>query len=259
VQAQKEVIERQKKDEQEQAVLALAKQREVNDLKSTFVAMTSHEFRNPLAAILSSQELLRDFGERLSASDSHELFVIIDSSVQRMTAMLDKILIIGRADAHLLEFRPTLLNLPDLCQRLMDETLRSSQATSAAPPTVELRLELLGDDMAHIDENLLRHSLGNLLSNAVKYSPAGGRAVLHVRRLPQSLAFEVVDQGIGIPAEDLPHLFNAFRRASNVGNIQGTGLGLAIVKQSVELHGGTIEVGSEFGKGSRFTIYLPQP
>lgn len=259
VQAQKEIIERQQKEEQEQAALALAQQREVNALKSTFVAMTSHEFRNPLAAILSSQELLRDFGDRLAASERNELFVIMDASVQRMTAMLDKILIIGRADADLLEFRPAILNIPDMCRKLVDETVQSSQAVNSGAVTITLQMQLADDETAYVDENLLRHCLGNLLSNAIKYSPEGGEAVLRVHRLSSAVVFEVSDQGIGIPDADLPHLFDAFHRASNVGVIPGTGLGLAIVMRAIERHGGTVDVASEVGRGTRFSIALPQP
>lgn len=258
VQAQKEIIERQQKEEQEQSALALAQQREVNALKSTFVAMTSHEFRNPLAAILSSQELLRDFGDRLAASEGNELFVIMDASVQRMTAMLDKILIIGRADADLLEFRPSTLNIPDMCRKLADEAVQSTQVASADAVTVTLEMQLASDDTAYADENLLRHCLGNLLSNAIKYSPEGGETVLSVYRQDRALVFNVSDQGIGIPDADLPHLFDAFRRASNVGAIPGTGLGLAIVMRAIERHGGTVGVASEVGRGTRFTITLPQ-
>ncbi len=267
VQAQKEVIERQQKEEQGQAALALAQQREVNALKSTFVAMTSHEFRNPLAAIHSSQELLRDFGERLPASECNELFEIMDASVRRMTAMLDKILIIGRADANLLEFSPAVLNIAALCRQLVEETLQSAQAMKAGTATIRLQLDLANDELAYADENLLRHCLGNLLSNAIKYSPNGGEAVLSVGRRSHTLVFEITDQGIGIPDEDLPRLFDAFHRARNVGAIPGTGLGLAIVKQSVERHGGTIDVASamvgasesDCTHGTRFSIAFPQP
>ena len=231
-------------------------------MKSTFVAMTSHEFRNPLAAILSSQELLRDYSDRLPAPSRRELFTVIDSSVHRMTAMLDKLLIVGRADADLLEFRPIAINIADICRKVINETLQSSQALNICSVNVRLHLELEGNETVYADENLLRHCLENLLSNALKYSPEGSEVVLSVRRSPISIVLEVMDQGIGIPEKDIPRLFEAFHRASNVGTIPGTGLGLAIVKQSVERHGGTIVVSSELApssaRGTRFTVELPQ-
>lgn len=145
VKGQREVIERQQKQEQQQAALARAQQRQVNALKSTFVAMTSHEFRNPLAAFHSSQELLRDFGERLPASERSELVVIMDAPVRRMTAMLDKIQIIGRADANLLEFRPAMLNIAAMCRQVVDETQQSGQTVEAGAVTICLQLDLAND------------------------------------------------------------------------------------------------------------------
>ena len=107
------------------------------------------------------------------------------------------------------------------------------------------------------DEKLLRHILGNLLSNAVKYSPGNAEAFFKVRRDGYGVRFEVRDQGIGIPIEDLPRLFGDFHRASNVGNIPGAGLGLAIVKRAVESHGGNISVSSQPGDGTCFTVTIP--
>jgi signal transduction histidine kinase len=110
------------------------------------------------------------------------------------------------------------------------------------------------------DENLLRHIFSNLLSNAFKYSPQGQEVLFHVREEGGGVVFDVIDQGIGIPASEIAHLFESFHRASNVGNIPGTGLGLSIVKKSVELHGGTIEVTSQAGDapdhGTHFVVRL---
>ena len=110
--------------------------------------------------------------------------------------------------------------------------------------------------MGQYDEKLLRHIFGNLLSNAIKYSPSGGEVRLKVVRRGTETEIEVSDHGIGIPADEIGHLFESFHRASNVGAISGTGLGLAIVKQSVALHGGSIELKSVVGKGTTFTITL---
>ena len=114
-----------------------------------------------------------------------------------------------------------------------------------------------GLDEGVYDEKLLRHIFSNLLSNALKYSPGGGPVSLKVRRQGVWTVFEVADRGIGIPPDEVPHLFGSFHRASNVGSIQGTGLGLAIVKNAVEMHGGSIEVKSRLGEGATFTVTLP--
>ena len=103
----------------------------------------------------------------------------------------------------------------------------------------------------------MRHIPGNLIANAIKYSPSGGEVVLRVRREGNMAVFDVIDQGIGIPDGDRGRLFEAFHRGSNVGETQGTGLGLVIVKRCVELHGGTIDLVTEAGRGTTFTVRLP--
>jgi PAS domain S-box-containing protein len=247
-----DISERHKAQQDIQA--ALDKQRELNVLKSSFVAMTSHEFRTPLAAILSSEQLLREYGERLGPSERDELYASIESAVSRMAEMLDKILTIGRGDADLMEFRPKALNLAALCRELADDAV----AAPAGAPAGNLNLAFeLPDPHMLADDKLLRHILGNLIFNAIKYSPGGGLVQVTVREQGASLVFEVADQGIGIPEAELPRLFDTFHRATNVGNIPGTGLGLAIVKRAVQCHGGSITVQSQPGQGTRFTVQIP--
>jgi PAS domain S-box-containing protein len=233
---------------------ALEKEKELGALKSRFVAMTSHEFRTPLAGILSSTELLRHYGDRLPADDKRELFEQIESAVARMTSMLDNILLIGRNDAAGQSFAPDAVDFGALCRELAEEVVRAYPAAERP----RLRLDIDGlPALLPLDPLLLRQILGNLLSNACKYSPQDAPVDCVVRCVGGQLLLEVVDQGIGIPAEDQQRLFETFHRASNVGAIPGTGLGLAIVKQSVELHGGRIEVDSAPGRGSRFRVSLP--
>ena len=231
---------------------ALERQRELNVLRSRFVAMTSHEFRTPLASILSSAELLRYYTERMSADERGELLKSIESGVQRMTLMLDRILLIGKAEAEMLEFSPKPMDLRLLLEELVKEA--SLQHPAATSPIV---LDWQLDAAERLfDEKLCRHIFSNLLSNALKYSPDGGAVVLRVNTVDGRTVFEIQDQGIGIPADELHHLFDSFHRASNVGAIAGTGLGLSIVKKSVELHGGSITVASTIHKGTCFTVVL---
>ncbi|MCZ7565249.1 MAG: PAS domain-containing sensor histidine kinase [Burkholderiales bacterium] len=236
--------------------VALEKQRELSDLKSRFVSMTSHEFRTPLATILSSAELLRDYGERLAPSERADLLGAIGSSVRRMAGMLDQVLVIGRAEAGRLEFRPAPLDVEALCRRVIREAEHADGRAADVPSRVALRIAGACGE-ARFDERLLQHILGNLVSNALKYSPGGAPVALEVTCNGERAVFTVSDAGIGIPEEDLPHLFETFHRARNVGNIAGTGLGLAIVKKAVDLHGGTIAVASSPGRGTRFTVTLP--
>jgi PAS domain S-box-containing protein len=236
---------------------ALARQRELNELRTRFVSMTSHEFRTPLATILSSEELLRHYGDKLPAVERDNLYEAIEGAVCRMTAMLENILLIGRADAERLDYRPLPVDLAAFCRQLADEA-RSAAPQDCPPPDLVLDFAL-PDDPLPVDEKLLRHVLGNLLSNAIKYSPRGGQVRFAARRAEDDLEFAVEDQGIGIPDEDLPSLFETFHRAGNVGNIHGTGLGLAIVKRAVERMEGRIDVRSTVGVGTRFLVRIPIP
>jgi PAS domain S-box-containing protein len=232
---------------------ALEQQRALNELRSRFVAMTSHEFRTPLAAILSAEELLRHYGDRLPPAERRETLDGIASGVQRMSRMLDRVLLLGRADAQMLEFRPAPVDLHALCGKFVQEArLQHPEGTSQVVCEVSPALP-----PGHYDEKLLRHIFVNLLSNAIKYSPGGGTVRLEARPEGGETVFRVHDQGIGIPAEEIGHLFESFHRASNVGEIQGTGLGLAIVKNAVETHGGSIAVESRLGAGTAFTVRVP--
>jgi CheY-like chemotaxis protein/nitrogen-specific signal transduction histidine kinase len=204
----------------------LQRQTELNDMKSRFISMASHEFRTPLAFILSSAELLKHYGDRMPEPEKTEVINTIEIGVQRMTQMLDRVLLLGKVEAQMLEFQPAELNLQTLCQDLVEDA-RIQHSEGGC----ELALEFEASPAVGLfDEKLLRHIFGNLLSNAIKYSPQGGKVLFRVFSSEGRVAFEVSDQGIGVPAEELPHLFEWFHRASNVGEIQGTGLGWPLSK-----------------------------
>lgn len=246
-----DITERKKSEEDTRE--ALEQQKALNELRTRFVAMTSHEFRTPLSGILSAEELLRHYGSRLPESEKLEILDSIAAGVKRMTGMLDRVLLLGKADAQMLEFEPHPLDLHRLCHQLVEEA-RTQQPDSLC----ELQLDYsAGAGEGLYDEKLLRHIFSNLLSNAVKYSPLGGLVRFTVSIDQDMTVMEVADEGIGIPEDELPHLFESFHRASNVGTIQGTGLGLAIVRNAVDIHGGTIDVHSSAGSGTTFIVRLP--
>jgi PAS domain S-box-containing protein len=236
---------------------ALEKQRELNELKSRFVSMTSHEFRTPLATILSSAELMKYYGDRLPDSERGDLLHNIEKAVGRMTGMLNDVLLLGRADAGRLDFKPAALDVVAYCRTLVDEAVRAETAEGRRGDRVRLAMPE-APLWAALDEKLMRHVLGNLLANAHKYAPEATPIEFRLEAGEHELRFSVRDQGIGIPPEDLPHLFESFHRARNVGNIQGTGLGLAIVKKAIDRHGGRVEVQSALGVGTTFTISIPR-
>ena len=231
---------------------ALAKERELNELKSRFITMTSHEFRTPLATILSSTELLEYYSHKLPESEKRELFGQIGTAIKRMTQLLNDVLDINKSEAGKIEFNPASLDLSKFCHSLVSEMQLS------AGNKHEIVFTNSGDcPSAVMDEKLLGHIFSNLLSNAIKYSPSGGVVEFELACQESEAIFQIKDCGIGIPLEDRQKLFESFHRASNVGNIQGTGLGLSIVKSMVDLHGGQIQVLSEVGIGTTFTVTLP--
>jgi PAS domain S-box-containing protein len=231
---------------------ALGQERELNELRSRFTSIVSHEFRTPLGVIMSAVELLRNYFDRLDAERREELFEDIHQATRRMADLMEQVLVLGRADAGKLGFSPAPLDLPTLCQKLKDEAFA---ATAGKCP---VDLSCTGCDCpALADEPLLRHIFSNLLSNAAKYSAPGSPVSFAATREDAEAVFVIRDQGLGIPAKDQPRLFEAFHRAANVTEIPGSGLGLLIAKRCVELHGGRISFASIEGEGTTFTVRLP--
>ena len=232
---------------------ALAKEKELNQLKSQFVSTVSHEFRNPLAIIRTAAELLEK-KPNLTETQKNAYLQRIKTSVRSMNQLMEDVLFIGQAEADRLVFQPAPLHLEQFCQDLAEEfsmfegsshsIVFSSQGAS---------------QNACMDERLLRYVLTNLLSNAIKYSQPSTTVQLILRIDPaqQTATFLVQDQGIGIPESDQTRLFDSFFRAANATLIQGTGLGLAIVKRCVDAHSGQISLTSKVGIGTTISVILP--
>jgi signal transduction histidine kinase len=231
---------------------AVQREKELSEMKSKFVSTASHEFRTPLATMLSSAELLEHYSDSLGADEKRNLLQTIQNSAKRMSEMIDDVLTLGRAESGVLKLNLGPTDLRELCERVVAE-FRIAQGRQHVI-TLDDRFDRLE---AMMDERLLRHILNNLLSNAVKYSPPGSEVTFVLERRDENVAIEIQDRGIGIPPEDQPRMFESFHRASNVENRPGTGLGLAIVKKAVELHGGQINLKSAPGAGTRFTVVLP--
>ncbi len=228
-----------------------ARERELGELKSRFIALASHEFRTPLSVILSSTDLVEAFDGR-PAEERTPHFRRITRAVKEMVEMLDSILLVSKAEAGKLEVRRGSVDVPTFCA---DLAASLELGTRGRP---RIAFTVTGDwSGARMDESHLRHALGNLLSNALKYSPDGGPVRFRAKAEGDEGIFEVEDEGIGIARADIARLFESFHRGSNVAGIPGTGLGLSIVKHSVEACGGSIAVESERGKGSRFVVRLP--
>ncbi len=231
----------------------LKKAQELNQLKSEFVAMLSHDFRNPLTTILASAGLLHDGNENLSEERKRAICQRIRAASYNMAHLLDEVLLIGRADSGKLECQPIPIELESFCRQLLDELqLGAVQKHVSLGLIREYHLGKVS-----LDERLLRHILLNLLTNAMKYSPEGGAVRLELKMGEDAAIFRICDRGIGIPQDEITKVFNPFYRAKNVDRITGNGLGLAMVKRCVEAHCGEIEVESEEGVGTTFTVVLP--
>lgn len=224
---------------------------ELSELKSRFVSMVCHEFRNPLNNILLSASSLDRYDAHLSPDQRREYIQGVKTSVERMTHMINDILVIGKIEAHKLMIQPTPIELVQFCHSLVAEMQNTSDKQ---PLFVTSRHRYL---MAELDEKLLRSILTNILSNSIRYSRDQSPINLRLSKRNSQVIFQISDRGIGIPREDLPHLFEPFHRGKNVSNIPGTGLGLNIVKRFVDLHDGKIKVDSKLNIGTTFTVTLP--
>lgn len=251
VSIQRDITER--KDVEAEVLKALDQARELGELKSRFVAMTSHEFRTPLTTIQTSAELLEYFD--CGPEERQELFEQIRNAIQYMVRLLDDVLLIGKVEADRVAFMPLQMDLQQFCYTViaeLDTTLKQQGLASRIQLTFEATHTLVS-----LDEKLVRQILINLLSNALKYSGPQQIVQLQVEVNPQQVQFRIQDEGIGIPEADQRRLFECFHRANNVGAISGTGLGLAIVKHCVGLHQGTIAVNSVINQGTTFIVTLP--
>lgn len=230
---------------------ALNREMEINRLKMQFLSVASHEFRTPLAVILSSADILERYWERQTEEERHKRFAQIRLAVQTMRQITDDLLVHIQTETGALEIRPEPTDINALCERLVTEVSLSHEKD--VPITFQAAPSLL---IIQVDPNLITLIVRNLLSNAVKYSPAGRAVTLSVAQDAGHTTLTVRDEGIGIPLEEQPHLFTPFFRASNVGRIPGSGLGLSIIKKAVELQGGTISFESIPGQGTTFRVRL---
>lgn len=242
----------QRRQAEQETKLALARERELGELKTRLLSMASHEFRTPLAAILSSAELIGHYGDKIGPEEQRSIMADLVAAARRMQLMLEDMLTLGQAEAGRFTFQPRPADVEALCRQAMAE-VRSVHAGHA------LVLDVRQGGVRPVDARLVQYILTNLLTNACKYSPEGSEVTLGLDCAADGLRFSVSDQGIGIPPDDLPHLFESFRRGGNAGNRPGSGLGLAIVRRCAELHGGQVSVVSTLGSGSTFHVLLPQP
>jgi signal transduction histidine kinase len=230
---------------------ALNKEKELNEIKSRFVSMASHEFRTPLSTILSSASLLQKYQLTEEQIQREKHIKRVKDSVKHLNEMLEDFLNLGKIEEGRVFTEVVEFNVKDFLQDVFDEmkiNLKMGQ---------QLKLSLEGENYFATDKRLLKNVLINLLSNAIKFSDIHKTIEITVDNTTAFMVLQVKDQGIGIPQEDLPHLFSTFYRGKNAVNIQGTGLGLHIVKRYVTMLEGTITVTTALNEGTTFNVGLP--
>ncbi|MGB2925693.1 MAG: PAS domain S-box protein, partial [Limnothrix sp.] len=237
---------------------ALAQERELNLLKTSFIDTASHEFRTPLTVILGATDILENHYEQIPVERRERHLQNIQTNARRIQDLIDDMLSMSRLDAGTKQCDRRPINIQTLCNEILEEMQlgvgKAHQLKLLIPQKIPQSLSL--------DPDLVRQILNNLLANACKYSPTNSLVTLKATYHNQNsnvISFAVQDQGIGIPPEDQHHLFESFYRAGNVHTIPGTGLGLNIVQKYVQIHGGTIGFVSELNSGSTFTVRLPIP
>lgn len=231
---------------------ALQKEKQLNEIKSRFMSIASHEFRTPLSTVLSSASLLSKYstGEDQPKRERH--IEKIKSSVRSLNGILEDFLSLGKLEEGKISIHTEEFDVQEFIFSIVEEMnplLKTNQ---------HLSVDHKGFSKAVSDKRLIKNILINLITNAIKFSDEGSTVQLNVSAAEDVISFEVIDRGIGIPKDEFEHLFSSFYRARNAVNIQGTGLGLHIVKRYLELLQGEIQVETEVGKGSKFSIQIPQ-
>ncbi|HEY5749830.1 MAG TPA: PAS domain-containing sensor histidine kinase [Chryseolinea sp.] len=230
---------------------ALGREKEMNQLKSRFVSMASHEFRTPLSVVLSSASLIERYSDGENNGHVTKHIHRIKSSVGNLTSILNDFLSLDKLEQGKVEMEWSEFDIV----HFMQDVIESVQLLQKSGQTIDFTHA--GDTTVTIDQKKLRYVLVNLLSNSMKYSPEGKPIHLQSGNESGVLSIVVRDNGIGIPEDEQQHLFDKFFRARNTGEIQGTGLGLTIVKRYVELLGGTVGFVSKERLGTTFSITIP--
>jgi PAS domain S-box-containing protein len=228
------------------------KERELNEMKSRFVSMASHEFRTPLTTINSSAGLIQNYLDKGMLDKAPKHVERIRNSVRNLTSILNDFLSLEKLESGKINI--------DLKDCKLHTTIAEVAEEFDQYKKQGQQIKISGDKNLTVasDQNLIKNILINLVSNALKYSPENSEVLVAFVDNGESVSLQVTDKGIGIPAKDKENMFERFFRAGNVTNIEGTGLGLTIVKRYLDLLGGQIDFESEEGRGTTFKIDIPK-
>jgi two-component system, LuxR family, sensor kinase FixL len=248
---ERKAVEEALKKSQNEVHKALEKERELNELKSRFVSMASHEFRTPLSTILSSAALISRYTTSETADKREKHINRIKSAVSNLTGILNDFLSLSKLEEGHIENKPERFSIVEFSLEMVEDL------QGILKPAQQIIYQHKGDtEEISLDKKFIHNVCINLLSNAIKYSD---KAILFTTTVTHDKIYiSVKDQGIGIPKEEQEYLFTRFFRAKNATNIQGTGLGLNIVRKYLELMGGEIVFESELNKGTTFKVIFPR-
>lgn len=230
---------------------ALKKEQEASALQKQFVNMVSHEFRTPLTIIDGHAQILHRKADEISPDDIRKRAKTIRSAVSRLITMMEGVLSSNMLKTGKLEIIPEPLNLKTFARDLCDD-----HSELAREHKITLNCEGIPETV-NVDKKIVSLILTNLISNAIKYTKDNPQISVDLRSDGKWLNMNVKDNGIGIPYDELPRIFERYFRASTATGIPGTGIGLSLVKDLVELYQGRLEVNSDIGQGTVFSVSLP--
>jgi signal transduction histidine kinase len=231
---------------------SIEREKELNEMKSKFISMASHEFRTPLATIMATCESLLSYSDRMSNEQQEQRLKKIIAKVDQLNKIIEELLQLSKLQSKETQLQPEMFDLEALIRETILE-LQNSPADSA-PIHFDSVHEIIN---VYLDRKQIKVVISNLLSNAIKYTDATKQITIKLAKTNNIVSLTIADQGIGIPEADMKHLFEPFFRASNAVNLPGTGLGLNIVKEAVNRHHGQIIVKSKLNEGTDFQLILP--
>jgi len=230
---------------------ALDKEKQLNEIKSSFVSLASHEFRTPLSTVLSSAALISKYTQHEEQDKRERHVKRIKDSVKHLNNLLEDFLSLGKLEEGKIGAKAESFEVKEFLEDVKEEL------NAIMKPGQEIHIENISNGQFVTDPRLLKNILINLLSNAVKFSPENTTIQMNAAQTGNKLILSVKDQGIGISEEDQKHMFTSFFRGKNAINIQGTGLGLHIVQRYADLIQGEVKLESKLGTGTTVIVELP--
>ncbi len=246
-------LEKKVKERTKQLTEALAKEKELNELKTRFLSLVSHEFKTPLSSILTSITLLGKYTQTEQQEKRDKHVTTIKNKVKYLDAILNDFLSVERLDSGKVNYNVVSFPL----SKIVNEVVYDSNMLLKAGQKIQYP-ENIDNLIIQFDEKTLQLVLSNLVHNAIKYSPEDSIIDLQVEIEKNKLILKVIDQGIGIPTDEQKHIFNRYFRAGNALLTQGTGIGLNIAKQHLENLGASLEFNSKENNGSTFIVHIPR-